>query len=115
MADRVLVLEDERNLAELLTGALEDIGYSVVGPALSLPQARELLVDGQFDAAILDLNIAGDSSLALGDELTERGIPWAAVTGYDRKAVAKRPAPVVTKPFHLAYLEEVLDALVAKV
>ena len=37
-----------------LAGALEDIGYSVVGPALSLPQVRELLINEQCDAAVLD-------------------------------------------------------------
>lgn len=113
MGDRILVLEDERNIAALLAGALEDVGYSVVGPALSLSQARELMLKGQFDAALLDLLIAGKSSLPLGDELTARGIPWAAVTAYDREVVGDRRVPVVTKPFHLAHLQEVVNGLLA--
>jgi hypothetical protein len=36
------------------------------------------------------------------------------VTAYGREAIGNRQVPVVTKPFHLAYLQELLGGLVAK-
>ena len=56
----------------------------------------------QLDAAILDLNLAGETSGPIAVALAERGVPYVIVTGSGRGAVpeAERWASgLINKPF----------------
>ncbi len=99
---RILVVEDDVLIAMELGERLADMGYEVLGPAHTLAEAEALLANGgRPDAALLDANLAGQSSVPLGAVLARRGVPLAFCTGYDKiKNLPPELAnvPVLTKP-----------------
>jgi DNA-binding response OmpR family regulator len=115
-AGKILVVEDDALIAMELGERLADLGYAVLGPALSLEEAERAIAEERPAAALLDANVAGRSSVELGAILAGRGVPVAFCTGYDR--IANLPseltsAPVLTKPFTDADLDACLKKLLA--
>lgn len=99
---RVLAVEDEYFIAEELEAALRNAGATVVGPAPSVAAALDLLEGGPApEAALLDVNLAGEMVYPVADRLTARGVPFLFITGYDQSAVPERYAGVrrLEKPF----------------
>jgi two-component SAPR family response regulator len=97
---RILVVEDEALVALDLADMLCDLGHEVVGPAASCGDALSLCRGGLVDLGLLDFNLGGETSAALADELTSRGIKFAFVTGYRRESLPARfrETPFVSKP-----------------
>ena len=81
-ARRVLILEDEVLLAMNLQDMLTDLGHQVMGIATRVDKAITLAHDGDFDFAILDINVAGTLSFPVADILRGRGIPFIFASGY---------------------------------
>ena len=111
---RILVVEDEALAALQLEDMLTDLGCTVIGPAARVRQALDLLERQAIDAAVLDLNVAGELVYPVADPLTDRGIPFLFVTGYRASALteAYRTRPLLQKPFHLPQLRQaILDTL----
>jgi DNA-binding response OmpR family regulator len=79
---RILIVEDEAILALLLEEFLVDAGFEIAGVAGRLETALALIKQGQFDAAILDANLAGVSSGPAASALTAGGVPFIVVSGY---------------------------------
>lgn len=91
----------------LLEEMLEDLGYTIVGPASTLHEGLELAEKARVDAAILDVNLNGARSFAIADVLASRSVPHFFATGYgSAEAVVRRGVEVVRKPFR----EEVIAA-----
>lgn len=112
---RVAVVEDEFMIAMAVEAAVVDAGGIVVEMAATLNQALELARNGEFDAALLDINLNGEHSFPVAEALEERGIPYAFVTGYDRQMVpeAFAAAPLLTKPYAREDLIRILAGLAA--
>ncbi|WP_162937778.1 PAS domain S-box protein [Indioceanicola profundi] len=112
---RVLVVEDGALIAMELEDALRKLGCDVVGPALSLAHAERLARDAELDAAVLDVNLHGQSSLALARKLHARGVPVLLCTGYEDVTDADvEKLPRLGKPFSRSALEAALARLVAR-
>lgn len=80
----ILVAEDEVLLAMDLCDMLREAGCEVIGPARTLAAAEALATGSKrIDLAMLDLNLAGDTSLELATWLARRGVPVVLTTGYD--------------------------------
>lgn len=107
---RILVVEDEPLIGMVLVDYLSEAGCEVVGPAQSLDKAKALVAEGGFDAALVDGNLAGRSVDEIAVGLTQKGLPFAFVTGYGREALPEgfRDAIIVEKPFTQ---EQVIAAL----
>ncbi len=107
---RVLVVEDELLVALLVEDVLAAAGCIVVGPFSRLPEALAAARIEPVDAALLDVNIAGESVFPVAHVLDERGVPFLFVTGYGQAALPKdRPNWVAcTKPFHPDHLTDCL-------
>jgi DNA-binding NtrC family response regulator len=58
-APRVLVVEDEYLIRMLLEEMLDELGYGVAAAVGTISEARKLATDGEFSAAILDVNLDG--------------------------------------------------------
>lgn len=101
MADqRLLVVEDELLVALDIESILNDAGLVVLGPASNAAEALKLIASSAPDAALIDANLGGEPVNAVAHALSERGIPFAYVTGYGRESLpADYPAPIVDKPF----------------
>ena len=113
---KILVVEDDALIAMELEERLGEMGYAVLGPALTLEAAEELIAAERPDAALLDANLGGASSVGLGAKLAAVGVPVAFCTGYDQiknlpPELAK--APILTKPVGDADLQAGLKALLA--
>lgn len=110
---RVLVVDDEPIVAMDIEAALLDNGVEVVGPAGSVESAQALIDAGGFHAALLDVNLGGRKVDELAAALTRLGIPFAFLTGYERKDLpqAFRQAPMLAKPFSRAEVIAMLGDL----
>ncbi|WP_176596187.1 MULTISPECIES: response regulator [Sphingobium] len=86
----VLVVEDEYFLASDLSALLAEEGFSVIGPHGSLFGAVKAITEQRPDIALLDLNLQGEMSFPLMDELMARSVPIVIVSGYDGQALPER-------------------------
>ena len=110
---RILVIEDEPLVSMDLEASLRSAGFEVIGPAGNLGAAKRLIADAQFDAALLDVNLAGHPVDELAALLTNKSVPFAFVTGYGREALpsAFGDAVVLGKPFNQDQLLAVVERL----
>jgi DNA-binding NarL/FixJ family response regulator len=76
-------------------------GCRVLGPVGTVAAAIDEVARNPPDAAVLDLNLNGESSVPVADALAERGVPFVFVTGYDRDHLPDRHrrALMVIKPY----------------
>jgi len=81
---RLLVVEDEARIAEILKGALARAGFTVDAVGLCA-QAAAALADTPYDAAILDLALPDGDGLNLLGELRSSGnrLPILILTARD--------------------------------
>ncbi len=112
---RVLVIEDEALIAMVLGDYLEQFGCVLVGPAHSLEKARALIESKDFDAALVDANLAGKRVDELALALTQKNVPFAFVTGYGRDALPQgfHNAVAVDKPFTPDQVRNALEHLLS--
>jgi CheY-like chemotaxis protein len=109
---RVLVVEDEALVALQLEDMLADLGCAIIGPASRVGQALELLNGERVDAAVLDLNVAGELVYPVADALASRGLPYIFATGYGASGLSApyRSRPVLQKPFLQSQLRQAMLA-----
>jgi len=98
---RILIVEDQAPIALQLEDMLIESECEVVGPASRVGQALRLLNEHPVDAAVLDLNIAGELVYPVADALDARGLPYVFATGYSRSDLAApyRSRRILQKPF----------------
>nr|WP_210334910.1 response regulator [Mesorhizobium mediterraneum] len=111
---RVLVVEDEWLIAEDIAACLRASGHQVIGPAPSVAAALGLIGENHVDVALLDIQLSGETSLAIAEELQTRHIPFACLTGFGPSDVPSAFAnfKFVRKPADQAAIENALDELV---
>lgn len=111
---RILVVEDELLIGLDLQATIEQAGFGVIGPVPSIRQAMEAIEKDAPDAALLDANLAGISSLPIAEALSMRDIPFGVVSGYaalDAEGEALRTAPRLEKPFNASEVVGLLKRL----
>lgn len=99
---KVLVVEDAVLLAIELESGLTEAGAEVVGVAATLEEAQAMLAL-QFDVAVLDANLNGESVTPVAGALAARGQPFIFATGYRDADITTEAfdAPVVRKPYNV--------------
>ena len=97
---QLLMAEDEVFIAMMLEDILSDEGYLVRG-ATTLAEGLHLLEHGQFDAAILDVNLGRDPVFPLAERLREQGVPFLFASGYGNEGIPAEFSgyDVLLKPF----------------
>jgi DNA-binding response OmpR family regulator len=78
---RVLVVEDEPLIAELVNEMLIDLGCVPVGPAATLDNAQALAATENLDAALLDVRLKGQDVFPLAQALLDRKIHIVFMSG----------------------------------
>jgi two-component SAPR family response regulator len=86
----ILTVEDAFLVGLQLKRDLEVLGFEVIGPASTVPEALELIDHPSLAMAILDINLGSENSMPIAEALRERNIPFLFISGYDS---------VVTDPF----------------
>jgi CheY-like chemotaxis protein len=112
---RVLVVEDEYLIRMLLEDMLEEIGYDMAAGVGTLAEASEVAANGDFHAAILDVNLDGEEIYPVADILAQRGLPYLFVTGYGERNLPDPHGdrPALQKPFQAEQLKAALADLLA--
>ncbi|HYC18708.1 MAG TPA: response regulator [Pseudolabrys sp.] len=112
---RILVVEDEYLIRMLLEDMLEELGYAVAAAVGTIAEAREIATDGEFNAAILDVNLDGQEIYPIADILAKRALPFVFVTGYGERSLPEpyRGRPALQKPFQAEQLKRTLAELIS--
>ena len=107
---RVLVVEDEYLIRMLLEDMLADLGYEVAAAVGTIAEASEFAANGDFNVAILDVNLDGQEIYPVADILAKRGLPFVFVTGYGEGSLPEpyRGRPALQKPFQAEQLKTTL-------
>lgn len=110
---RVLLVEDEGGVALLLETMLEDLGCEIIASVARMPRAFEAARTLSFDFAVLDVNVAGETSFDLARELLSRGVPFLFSTGYGLAGLPDDLTDrlVMSKPFTQVDLSAKLEQL----
>jgi len=108
----VLVVEDELMIRMLLQDMLADLGHTLAGEAGRIDEAIALAKDGEFDLAILDVNLNGQPISPVVEILVARGLPFVFATGYGQRGVPEpyRQTPTLQKPFQVDALARAIEA-----
>jgi CheY-like chemotaxis protein len=112
---RVLVVEDEYLIRMLLEDMLADLGYGVAAAVGTVAEASEFAASGDFNAAILDVNLDGQEIFPVADILAGRSLPFVFVTGYGERSLPDRyrDRPALQKPFQVEQLSTTLATMLA--
>ena len=108
-----MLVEDELLVAMAVENVLRDEGCAIIGPIGRVEPALKAAREETLDAAILDVNLAGERVDPIAQALAERKIPFVFTSGYDRSMLPAKHAnrPTLGKPFRPAQLVNVLIAL----
>jgi CheY-like chemotaxis protein len=106
----VLIVEDESMVAMLLEEFLLELGCQTVEIAARVDTALTFIEAKFFDVVILDVNLDGEASYPVADELERRKIPFLFATGYGALAIPERyrQRTILQKPFRKAEFEAAL-------
>ncbi len=107
---RIFVVEDEQLIVMLLEDMLADLGATMAAQAGYLSEALKVAEVGNFDVAILDLNLGGTKVFPVAEALAVKGKPFVFASGYGATGIPAEFSahPVVAKPYQL---EEIAAAL----
>jgi DNA-binding response OmpR family regulator len=108
----ILIVDDEPFVASGVGDALTDAGAEVV-TAQDLRTALELAINGDIQAAVLDVTLGGADSGAVCAALHSRHVPFMFLTGYDTHNLLREWAsvPALAKPVEEAELVANVEAL----
>ena len=117
---RILVVDDERPILELLGEYLATRGHPVVTAGTG-EQARSLLAREQFDVVLTDIKMPGLNGLQLLDHIQESSAGTAVIlmTGYGTiesaiRAMKRGALDYLQKPFKLRDVYATIEAAVAR-
>lgn len=110
---RVLVVEDDAMVCIMLEDMLGELGYIIAAQAARIDGALEALRTGEFDLAILDINVGGEAISPVAEALAARGTPFVLATGDDERGLPElyRDRPMLAKPFRIDRLERMLQSV----
>jgi response regulator of citrate/malate metabolism len=116
-SDRILIVEDEFLIAELLSSMVEDMGLSVCGHAVSAEEAVELALQHTSGLVFMDVRLKGrkdgvDAALAIHQQVGSRVI---FITGSREPETVARihldhPAAILFKPITFTQLRQAVEA-----
>lgn len=114
----VLVVDDDRQIREILSDMLVIDGHSATA-CRDAYEALQALDQAQYDLMITDLGMPGMSGLDLAGVAHDKHpeMPIAMITGWgtqldERETAVKGIRTVLAKPFHLADVKRMIEALV---
>jgi CheY-like chemotaxis protein len=112
---RILIVEDDVLVATLLADILESVGWEVVGPVAHLATALDAAASERCDAAVLDVNLGGQTVYPVAEVLDARRVPFVFVTAYGREALPPLVCgrPHLGKPFVPGELIGIVARLIA--
>lgn len=107
------MIEDEALITMEIEDVIEALGHHMVGPIAQLDEAFAVAERGEFDCAVLDINIRGGNTYAIAEMLLARGCPFVMATGYSDWSIPPHLSSQkrLTKPYGSMQLEAELRRL----
>jgi DNA-binding NtrC family response regulator len=115
MKESILIVEDEFITADDLQLTLEGAGYRVIGIAVSVIEAREMIQRDKPGIVLLDIHLKGKfSGIVLGKELKDQNIAFVYLSANSNEEVleaakATEPYGFLIKPYREKDLLIALD------
>lgn len=118
---KVLVVDDDPNLIDLLVDTLAAIGYEAIS-AESAKVALEVLRKGNIDLVVSDINMPDMSGIELLEEIkrTNRFLPVMLITGIGSDSIRSRAYSsgadgFLAKPFRIGTIESEIGRMLSGV
>jgi DNA-binding response OmpR family regulator len=110
---RILIVEDEALIGELLAMYIEQLGHEVLGPASTVGQALTILENDRPAFSILDCSLGQQESTPVAEALAREGIPFAFATGRGPEALPEdfKRQPMIMKPYVFEDVQRVLASV----
>jgi CheY-like chemotaxis protein len=106
------LVEDNLFIAIDAEDLLRKLGAIKVDIARSVPEALALIEQCHYTFALLDVNLAPDTSLPVARSLKTKNVPFAFGTGYGEALTLTgimSEVPIIAKPYHRSVLAEFLS------
>ncbi len=118
---KVLIVDDERSMREMLEIFLKREGYTVAGSANAADALAVMAGEDPFDLIISDINMPGLSGLDLLREVRsgDPGIPVIMITAYGSsdsavEAMKLGATDYITKPFRIEEIKSRISAVIER-
>ncbi len=82
-----------------IEAVLTDHGCTRITAAATVEQALAALSTQSFDVAVLDVNLGGETSQPVAEDLCARAIPFVVSSGYGQLDGNYKNQPVLMKPY----------------
>ena len=116
LTKKILIVEDDRIQALVLSSTLESLGYMIAGQATTAENAIALAGEKEPDLILMDIHLAGekDGIYAAEQILADRNIPIIYLTAYaDQETVSRAkttgPFGYILKPVNERELKINID------
>ena len=111
----ILIVEDEPLIAMMLEDFIQSLGHRVSGNCDSVRTALKEVEKGDFDLAILDVNLKGESVWPVAAALRGRGTPFVLATGghVDPPPAEFANVPTIEKPYTIDRVTPIIEAVLA--
>jgi two-component SAPR family response regulator len=108
---RILVVEDDFNIANAISMAFKANGAEIIGPVGNVRDALALVDNpGQIDGAVLDVKLRDEFIYPVAEALRVKNVSMVFTTGYDETSLAPAFAdiPCLQKPVTIGRLTRAL-------
>ena len=111
----ILIVEDEPLIAMMLEDFLLSLGHEVRATCETVSEALKAVQAADFDLAILDVNLKGESVWPVAAELRDREIPFILASGghVDPPPAEFKNVPMIDKPYTIDRVTPALEAALA--
>lgn len=108
----ILLVEDELMVRLMVSVMIEELGHTLTAATGELAEAMTMARSAQFDLAVLDFNVNGQSVSPVIDVVQARRLPFVLATGYGPSGLPKdcRDYPILQKPFQIDALDQAMQA-----
>jgi CheY-like chemotaxis protein len=112
----ILIVEDEPLIAMMLEDFILSLGHEVSGNCDSVSAALKEIESSEFDLAILDVNLKGESVWPVAAALREKGTPFVLATGghVDPPPAEFARVPTIEKPYTIDRVTPIIEVVLAK-
>ena len=118
MADArsIPIVDDEPLIAMMLEDFIESLGHRVSGNCDSVGAALKEIEKGDFDLAILDINLKGESVWPVASALRDKGTPFVLATGghVDPPPAEFMDVPTIEKPYTIDRVTPIIESVLAR-
>jgi AmiR/NasT family two-component response regulator len=117
---RVLVVEDDHLVSEMVRGTLEEVGYLVVGEAIDGREALEMVARLSPDVVLMDIKMPDMDGIEATRQIMEANpVPVVALTAYEnpelmREAVDAGLGAYLVKPSTAREMERAITVAMAR-